>query len=402
MKILFLHMFPLWGNGSGNWLRNLTAGLVERGHEVAILAPERRRLPGVKHYVVKPPQMGVFVGNPELHGAKKYEDMSGVELGEIMTTYVNDTLHAVKEFEPEIVHVFHTAFLPPVARIVKVLYGVPYIITTHGSDLNYFERDKRLLGLIDDANTVARCITANSSFTKKWYLDIFGHHLARKTRIVYGGVTLDHFDQPFTNEVAKINKKYKLDGKRVVMFSGRLTKNKGAEYLIKAAKYIDAEIIIMGDGPDRQHLQNIIDTNDLKNVRILGWINPNMHIDFHAFYKRADVYVAPSVWNEPFGLVLLEAMASSKPVVTTKSGGIVSIIKDGKNGVFVPSRNAKAIAEAVNKLLADDKLRETMGKAAFETVKAKFTWAKITEQFEGIYSRHKYSTKEYLKRVRSK
>lgn len=76
-------MFPLWGNGSGAWLRALAAEMVKDGNEVSIVAPETRTLPGVKHYLVTPPQMGVFVGNPELPDIKKYEDMSGVELGKI-------------------------------------------------------------------------------------------------------------------------------------------------------------------------------------------------------------------------------------------------------------------------------------------------------------------------------
>ena len=97
---MFLYMFPLWGNGSGAWLRALSQMLVKRGHEVAIVAPERRRVAGVKHYIVTPPQMGVFVGNPELTGVKKYEDMNGVELGKIYTSYIDATLPAVKEFQP--------------------------------------------------------------------------------------------------------------------------------------------------------------------------------------------------------------------------------------------------------------------------------------------------------------
>ncbi len=63
--------------------------------------------------------------------------MSGVEMGEIYTYYVNQSLEATKKFEPEIIHAFHTAFLPPVARMNKILYGIRYIITTHGSDLHY-------------------------------------------------------------------------------------------------------------------------------------------------------------------------------------------------------------------------------------------------------------------------
>ena len=115
-------MFPLWGNGSGAWLRALSKEMVKDGHEVAIVSPEKRKLEGVKQFLVKPPQMGVFVGNPELPNAKKYEEMTGVELSKIYTSYIDTTIAAVKEFEPEIIHAFHTAFLPPVARLAKIFY----------------------------------------------------------------------------------------------------------------------------------------------------------------------------------------------------------------------------------------------------------------------------------------
>ena len=124
LRIMFLYMFPLWGNGSGAWLRALAAEMVKDGHSVAIVAPEKRKLPGVKHYNVPVPQMGVFVGNPELPGAKRYQDMNGVELGKVYTSYIDATLRAVKEYQPEIIHVFHTAYLPGVARLAKILYGI--------------------------------------------------------------------------------------------------------------------------------------------------------------------------------------------------------------------------------------------------------------------------------------
>src|SRR4030043_104704 len=188
MRIMFLYMFPLWGNGSGAWLRALAAEMVKDGNEVAIVAPEHRTLPGIKHYLVTPPQMGVFVGNPELPGIKKYEEMSGVELGKVYTSYVNATLAAVKDFQPEIVHAFHTAFLPPVARVAKIMYGIRYVVSTHGSDLHYLARDKRLIGLIRDSLNVCALITANSAFTRKWFLDMFGRQYEGKLRTIPGGV----------------------------------------------------------------------------------------------------------------------------------------------------------------------------------------------------------------------
>ena len=247
-------MFPLWGNGSGAWLRALASELVKKGHEVAIVAPENRRLPGVKHYIVKPPQMGVFVGNPELTGAKKYQDMNGVELAKIYTSYVDATLPAVKEFQPEIIHSFHTVFLPPVARLIKVLYGIKFIIMTHGSDLHYLERDKRFVGLIKDAIHVSALVTANSNFTRRWFLKMFGKEFARKVNTVPGGVFIDEYTGSQESK-DKIDKKYGLTGKKVVLFTGRLTVHKGVEYLIKAAREIKGHSNRWSDKSSQRRLQ---------------------------------------------------------------------------------------------------------------------------------------------------
>ncbi len=397
---MFLYMFPLWGNGSGAWLRALASEMVKDGNEVAIVSPEHRTLPGIKHYLVTPPQMGVFVGNPELPEMKKYEDMSGVELGKIYTSYVNATLAAVKDFEPEIVHAFHTAFLPPVARIAKIMYGIRYVVTTHGSDLHYLARDKRLVGLIRDALNVSVAITANSAFTRKWFLDMFGSEFERKLRTIPGGVYLSEYKRN-EDECRRIDEKYDLKGKKVVLFTGRLTPQKGVDYLIRAAKQIKGEVLILGDGPERAKLEKLIVDLKVTNCRILGYMKPGEQLGFKAFYARADVYVAPSTWKEPLGLVILEAMAAKTPVVSTRAGGLSSLIKDGYNGYLVRVRNASEIAARVNTLLADEALCKKMGDRAYEQVVKYYTWDRIAEQFETIYKKHAFTSKEYLRLVRA-
>lgn len=399
MKIMFLYMFPLWGNGSGAWLRALATEMVKDGHDVAIVSPEKRKLPNIKQYLVTPPQMGVFVGNPELPDAKKYEDMNGVELGKIYTTYLDTTLASVKEFQPEIIHAFHTAFLPPVARLVKVLYGIRFVITTHGSDLHYLARDRRLIGLIKDAIAVSALITANSAFTRKWFLQMFGSEWSRKIRTIPGGVYLEEYRRN-EEQIQLINKKYNLEGKRVVLFTGRLTVHKGVEFLIKASRQIHGEVLILGDGPERGNLEKLQQNLNVSNVHILGYMKPDEQVNFKAYYARADVYVAPSTWHEPLGLVILEAMAAKTPVVATRMGGISSLIKDGYNGYLVKARSATQIAEKVNLLLDNNSLREKMCQRAYETVATKFTWDKLAESFERIYRRHAFTTHEYLTLVK--
>ena len=350
MKILFLYLFPLYGNGSGAFLRELSSKLSDRGHDIAILSPDKRKLKNVKHFLVTPPQNGVFVGHPELPDAKKFADMSGRELGDIFISYFRATLSAIDEFKPDVIHAFHMPFLPEIARIVKEMYGIKYLITSHGSELNYLVQDRRLVPLIRESNRAAKFITANSEFTKQWYLKVFGPDITNKTSVIVGGVNIEHYtrDQKLIDE---INKKYNVTNKKVVLFTGRLTKHKGVIHLVKAAKrFNNAVLLIVGDGPERKNIEEEVRRLGLPNVVFAGYINTSNPM-FHAFYERADVYVSPSVWDEPLGLTILEAMAAHCPVVATRKGGVLTIINEGVNGFLVKARNSTEISDMVNLLL---------------------------------------------------
>ncbi|MDO8583091.1 MAG: glycosyltransferase family 4 protein [bacterium] len=399
MRILFLYMFPLWGNGSASYLRALSKELVSRGHDVAILSPDKRKLNGVKHYVATPPQIGVFSGHPELPKAKKFSDMNGKELGDILVSYLKSSIDAVSDFNPEIIHVFHTAFLPPIGRILKLLFGIRIIITTHGSDLYYLAQDRRFTGLIEDANRYAAAITANSDFTKKLYLEMFGKSLSRKTKVISGGVSLNQFKSTEdTKEYLKqIDRKYNIKGKKVVLFTGRLIDSKGLQYLIKSAPSIEGVVLIIGEGPKRKDMEEEVKRKKISNVIFGGYIGDRGFL--HAFYERADVYVTPTVW-EGFGLTILEAMASHTPVIASNKGGIVSIIKNNVNGFLVSSRNPKEISTTVNMLFKDEALCKKIGDEAYKTVVENFTWEKITDEFEQLYKQYAFTTDEYLKVVK--
>ena len=384
MKILYVYMFPLYGNGSGNWLRRLIDSmnkLYKGEYEAAIVAPEKRNIDFAKLFKLKPPYMGVFVGNPELPGEKKYSDFSNREMVETYNYYMNETAKAMEKFKPDLIHVFHTAFLPSFIRPISNLYRVPYIITTHGSDLYYFKEDGRWLASAGAGMEKAKFITANSNFTKSWFLKMFPAIRARKTKIIPAGV---RNGSKFDRDLSWIDKKYKFEHDKVVLFTGRLTMQKGVEYLIKAASEIKAEILILGDGPERNELESLIAKYKLTNVHMLGYFSQRVD-KINDFYLRADVYVAPSVWDEPLGLVILEAMAQKTPVVVTRKGGVGTVVKDGYNGYLVRARSTKDIIEKVNKLLEDEDLRKKMGENAYKTVLEKFNWTKIAGKFHNIY-----------------
>lgn len=389
MKVLYLYMFPLWGNGSGAWLRRLIEQLAtnprtKKKFKAYIIAPESHKF---AYATIRKPtgiDEGVFVGNPSLPAARSFTSWSGREHVENFNHYLKETTTVIDKFKPDLIHVFHTAFLPSIGNLISDMYGIPIVITTHGSDLYYLKEDKRWRRQIRHSSLNAKYITANSTFTRQWYIEMFGKDLAAKMRTIPAGVA-NKID--FSQDVSWIDKQYNFKYDKMVLFTGRLIKHKGAEYLAKAAKDIKAEVFILGDGPERPYLEELIKKYKLDNVHMGGFFSGRNTPKINDFYKRADIYVAPSVWKEPLGMVVLEAMANRTPVIVTRQGGVTSIVKDGVNGLFVRPRNSKEIAQKVNKLLADDKLREKMAKNAYESVLTKFSWEKVAQRFFNLYMR---------------
>ncbi len=385
MKILFLYDFPLWGSGSGTYLRNTIKELIKLNHKIGILCPEERRFlsDDIKQYTVNPPQSPIFIGHPELKGAKRYSELSEREITEIYKSYLDACLEAVTNFEPDIIHIHHLSLISWIGRYINAIYGIKYIITSHGSCLYNLYGDKRYIPLCEDAVRNAKAITVVSGDTRIKFSKLFGKIFEKKNIFVIpGGVDISLF--PSQVDTSSLDKKYKIENKKMILFAGRLISHKGTKYLVKAAKSIDGEIFIAGEGPEKQYLLNLIATKDLKNVHLLGHQTEEKMLKF---YYRADIFVAPSVWDEPLGLTILEAMASRTPIIATRKGGIPLLIKNGYNGIFVKARDPKEIAKSCNKLLKNDELRKKMGENARKIIEEKFTWKKITLKFHRLYKK---------------
>lgn len=384
MKILFLYDFPLWGSGSGIYLRGLIQELVRMNYKIGVVAPEERRFleEKIKQYRVQPPQTPVFVGHPELEGAKRYSELSDREVTDIYKAFLDTTLEAVENFGPDLIHVNHLSLIAWVARYINGLKNIKYVITTHGSCLSNILLNRRYLPLCEDAIRQAKAITTVSGQTRSRFLKTFGRGYAKNFYIIPGGVDMKLF--PNQVDTAPVDRKYKLKGKKMVLFCGRLSSEKGARYLINAAKDIKGKVFIAGEGPEKQLLAQVKTRKKLKNVRLLGYIPHEKIIDL---YYRADVFVAPSVVEEALGLSILEAMAGRTPVIATRKGGIPLLVKHNYNGLFVRPRNSQNIAATCNKLLDDDEKRKKMGEAARETVAKKFTWKKTGLKFHHLFKK---------------
>jgi glycosyltransferase involved in cell wall biosynthesis len=152
-----------------------------------------------------------------------------------------------------------------------------------------------------------------------------------------------------------------------------LVPHKGQRYLIEAATEVirhqpDARFVIAGEGALRKTLEDQIRHRHLvKHVILAGFRN-----DVLSVHKAFDIFVMSSI-TEGLGTSLLDAMASGRPVVATKAGGIPEIVADGETGILVPPRDHGALAAAILRLLADPDLRQRMGRAGLARVRERFS-----------------------------
>lgn len=145
----------------------------------------------------------------------------------------------------------------------------------------------------------------------------------------------------------------------------------------------------MGDGPLMTQLEHYIADNQLaRGITLAGWISQKA---LAPYYAHADIFVGPSVehstgWREAFGVVFAEASAMGLPVITTDTGGIKDIIRDGYNGLIVPQKDPSAIVEAIERLQADPQLRKQLGEHGRTYIKDHFSWDIITEKYMSVFS----------------
>ena len=168
---------------------------------------------------------------------------------------------------------------------------------------------------------------------------------------------------------------------------GRHVYYKGFDVLIRALQHVDADLIIGGHGPMTDALTQLTRSLRLEQrVKFVGFIEDRLLV---AYYEACDVFCMPSVERaEQFGLVQLEAMYCSKPVVTTRLGtGVEFVTIEGETGLLVPPRDSDALAGALRALLADAELRTRMGTSGRRRVEGVFSVEQMVRKTVGVYER---------------
>lgn len=178
-----------------------------------------------------------------------------------------------------------------------------------------------------------------------------------------------------------------------LLFIGRLTENKGVLNLILAVKkvsntYPDINLFIIGDGPEKENLERLVQKQNLRNNVTFTGVIKNENLT--SYYKRSKIFVLPSVGSENNPLTIIEAMANGLPIIASRVGGIPEIIIDGINGFLYPPGNIDKMAKIVNLLLTNRELREKMSKENTDTFLRNFTpenhYEKLIKVYEKVIS----------------
>jgi starch synthase len=338
--------------GIWNHSINLSCALGRRGHTVRMVSrnPPGR---GIAHHKARALPMW---------GYELFYRRSGILAG-------------LREMRPGIIHTHHQLgnldfYLPKVKRL-----GMPIVSTVHVAPGNesridrgvrtYFRRLRKSL-------TSADRLICVSEYVRQRFLSMGFQDMD----VIHNGVDGDVF---YREDDARERLGIP-DDEFTVLYVGRLSPEKGILHLIRALKGVSGvRLNIIGSGP----LSLAVRAYSKKrgNVRFLGRL-PDRALRMH--YSAADITAFPSVWQEPFGMVLIESMACGTPVVAFRVGGIPEIIQDGRNGILLDERSSGALREAI-RYARDNPFPRKASDYCMDYVRRRFTWDRAAMKTEKVY-----------------
>jgi len=204
---------------------------------------------------------------------------------------------------------------------------------------------------------------------------------ADRCHIIPFGIALEEFENHDALAVRRLREQY---GERVVLGVGRLVYYKGFEYLIRAMTRISGKLLLVGEGPLRPKLNQLVSDLGLEDKVVFVGRIPGSLVPY---YHAADVFTLPSIArSEAFGLVQVEAMACGVPVVNTRLGsGVEFVSVHEQTGLTVPPEDAGALASAINHLLDDPERRRSLGRRARLRAEQEFSLPRMVERTLALY-----------------
>ena len=308
----------------------------------------------------------------------------------------------------DVVH-SHTWYANAGGHLAKLLHGVPHVVTAHSLEpLRPWKAEQlgggyRVSSWIEKtAFEAADRVIAVSEGMRRDILNSYPSLDPSDVTVVYNGIDLDRWRPLHDEDLAR---SLGIDPARpAVVFVGRITRQKGLPYLLRAARMLpkDVQVILCAGAPDTPEIlaevTGLVEQLQAERDGVV-WIDRLLPNDeLRAALSASTVFVCPSIY-EPLGIVNLEAMACGLPVVGTATGGIPEVIVDGVTGRLVPIQQlqdgtgtptdpegfVRDLAAALTEVVSDPARAAQMGEAGRLRAEQEFSWSAIAEQTRAVY-----------------
>ncbi len=295
----------------------------------------------------------------------------------------------------DLIHIFNR---PLIASSIRAVAPHSRIILSMHNDM--FDPHKISIEAGTDVIQQSEQIITVSDYVGR-KISTFFPQASSKVRTIYSGVDLNRFvpydKSPEAQRIREqLRKENNLGSKKVILFAGRLSPNKGVDILVRsmyelAQKYKDIALVIVGS---RWYSDDKV-TDYVAYIRALvarlsipvvttGFVNPN---EIHKWFWVGDIFVCPSQWQEPLARVHYEAMASGLPIITTARGGNPEVIIEGGNGFIISQpEDPSAFVEKLSLLLSDQSLGKKMGYQGYNLAKERYSWKRVAEEILQVWS----------------
>ena len=373
------------------------------GVHVEYLARDLRNLADVRVHCFggkrDEPGVTAYPEPAELAGANAALRTMGIDLAMAAGCDGTDIVHS------------HTWYANLAGHTAKLLYGVPHVVTTHSLEPLRPWKAEQLGGgyalssfcertAIENADAVI----AVSGGMRRDVLAAYPTVDESKIRVVYNGIDTEQYKPDHGTDVIE---RLGIDLSRPsVVFVGRITRQKGLPYLMRACHDLPAEaqIVLLAGAPDTKEIAAEVEglSIQLRNARDergVIWVQEMLpKHEVIQVLTHGTVFVCPSIY-EPMGIVNLEAMACETAVVATATGGIPEVVADGETGLLVPieqvadgtgtpvnpDRFVADLAAAMTTLVEDPARAKEMGLAGRRRAVEKFSWSTIAEDTMAVY-----------------